>query len=318
MPVLSIVILSHNRLADLRANLEYLLAAGREDWEIIVVDNASTDGTPEYLAGLGHPRLTVVANPENRGVAGGRNDGFRLAKGEFIVCIDDDSQPELGFLNDLPALFAAYPEAGLITPLVLHAQDGTPQNDHGMDPMWVSNFHGSCHAFRRSLLDEIGYQDELCTFGGEEIDFSVRAHKAGYHTLYHPEYVSRHNSFVRPPAEQMKRWHRWAYNYARVLGKNFPPEMAKKLADEHTRQFALKLARAGQPRGSQTIAQEGLRGLLEGLAANEHCPVETQRFYSNPDLAPEFGNKTLLRKIWHKVAKPGPARDLLAGRRKLA
>lgn len=318
MPVLSIVILSHNRLDDLRANLEYLLDANRADWEVIVVDNASTDGTVEHLLGLSHPALTTILNKENRGVAGGRNDGFARATGEYILCIDDDSQPELGFLDDLPALFAAYPEAGLITPLVLHAKDGSPQNDHGMDPMWVSNFHGSCHAFRRALLDEIGYQDELCTFGGEEIDFSVRAHKAGYQTLYHPEYVSYHNSFVRAQEEQMKRWHRWAYNYARVLGKNFPPEMAKKLADEHTRQFALKVVRAGKREESQTILQEGLKGLMEGLASNELCPVETQRFYSNPDLAPEFGNKPIIRKVWQKVAKPKPSAALLPGRRALA
>jgi len=319
--MLSIVVLSYNRRPDVEQNIPKLLAwCHANKGELIFVDNNSSDGTQEFIRGLlpKHPELKFVENAENRGVAGGRNDGFKLAQGKIILSIDDDSSPETDFLDKLPSIFEAYPEAGLMSPLIRHAKENSPQNDNGSDPTWVANFHGCCHAFRSDLIEKIGYQDELCTFGGEELDFSIRANKVGLKTLYHPDYICHHNSFVRPIEEQMKRWSRWVYNYARVLGKNFPAVTASKFAREYTKQFAFKLVRNGQSSYADELKKEGSRGLTDGLASAEPCPNDTLKFYLNPELTPEYGNRTLLRKLVRKFIKSKPDPALQAGRRTLS
>lgn len=306
VPQISIVVLSCNRRDDLARNLPRLAAwTAKTGNELIISDNASTDESRELLAQIQsqHPHVQVALNETNLGVGAGRNVGFRQATGDILLCLDDDSDPQVEFLEDLPGLFAAYPEAGIISPQIMHPTSGENQNDHGPDPAFVANFHGSCHAFRRELVAAIGLQDEGCHFGGEEIDYSIRAHAAGFSTLIHPDYVSYHNSFVRPVEEQMKRWTKWVYNYARVLGKNFPEPMARRLATSYTKQFAFKFVRAGQQAEAAKLTREGARGLVEGLKLFTGCPATTIEFYSDPDLRPEFGNVTLLQKIVGRVLR---------------
>jgi glycosyltransferase involved in cell wall biosynthesis len=305
-PQISIVVLSCNRRDDLAKNLPRLAAWTAESGnELIISDNASSDGSRELLAQIRSqfPHVQVALNETNLGVGAGRNVGFRLATGEILLCLDDDSDPQPEFLEALPGLFAAYPEVGLISPRILHPSSGENQNDHGPDPCLVANFHGSCHAFRREVVDAIGLQDEGCRFGGEEIDFSIRAHGAGFSTLVHPDYISYHNSFVRPVEEQMKRWTQWVYNYARVLGKNFPAPMATRLANGYTKQFAFKFVRAGQRGEAAKLTAEGARGLADGLKLFTSCPPATVEFYSHPDLRPEFGNVTVMQKILARILR---------------
>lgn len=325
-PQISIVVLSCNRRDDLTKNLPRLAAwTAKTGNELIISDNASTDGSRELLTELQSqfPHVKVSLNETNLGVGAGRNVGFRLATGDIILCLDDDSDPEEEFLEVLPSLFAAYPEMGVMSPRVLHPETKENNNNHGPDPAFVANFHGSCHAFRRAVVDAIGLQDEGCKFGGEEIDFSIRAHMAGYRTLVHPDFISYHNCFVRPPEEQMKRWKQWAYNYARVLGKNFPEPMARRLATQYSKRFAFKFARLGQREEAVKLALEGERGLADGLKLFTGCPPETVAFYSHPDLRPEFGNVTVWQTIVarilqkkHREPYPVERRPLpLAGKR---
>ena len=104
------VVATHDRLGQLRQTLERLLAAAPRDLAgIVVVDNASTDGTAAYLAGLEDPRLIVHRSEANLGGAGGMETGMRLAVArldpDWIVLMDDDGRPEPGALaafHDLP------------------------------------------------------------------------------------------------------------------------------------------------------------------------------------------------------------------------
>ncbi len=297
--MISIVVLARNRPDEVANNLPILAAwAAGTGNELIVVDNASTDDTPVRIAAVreSHPEIAFVENRENLGVGGGRNTGFRLAKGDVVLCLDDDSNPDIDLLEDLEALFTAYPEMGILTPQIVHATSGVYQNHRMADPHWVANFHGSCHAFSRKVIDAIGLQDEECTFGGEELDYSVRAHKAGFKTLYHPDYRSLHNSFERTYEEQMQRWTHWVYNYARVLAKNFPGETGERFARNYIQLFTLKFLRAGRKEEAATVRQRGLDGFKKGQAVAEPCPAETLAFYDNPRLLPEFGNASVFQK----------------------
>ena len=101
----------------------------------------------------------------------------------------------------------------------------------------------------------------------------------------------------------MKRWTQWVYNYARVLGKNFPEPMARRLANAYTKQFAFKFVRAGQRDEAAKLTAEGARGLADGLKLFTTCPPATVELYSHPDLRPEFGNVTVMQKIVARILR---------------
>ena len=118
-PKASVVVVTFNNLALNRLCLESLY--GRTDWpnfEVIVVDNASTDGTPEYLreAEARYPNLRAVCNETNRGFAAANNQGLTLATGDVLVLLNNDTVVTRGWLTALVRHLAADPTLGLIGP----------------------------------------------------------------------------------------------------------------------------------------------------------------------------------------------------------
>lgn len=97
------VVVTFNRLAMLRVTLARLLGTAPDDLQaVVVIDNASTDGTADWLAGQDDPRLYMFRSETNRGGAGGFETGMRLARDRYdpdwIVVMDDDARPEPGAL----------------------------------------------------------------------------------------------------------------------------------------------------------------------------------------------------------------------------
>jgi glycosyltransferase involved in cell wall biosynthesis len=90
MPQVSVVISTYNRSRMLPAALRCALGQTGVDHEVVVVDNGSTDDTPQVLAGWDDPRLRVIRNAESLGSIGGRNTGLRAATGEWVGILDDD------------------------------------------------------------------------------------------------------------------------------------------------------------------------------------------------------------------------------------
>ncbi len=91
-PMFSVVIPTCNRVAKIGRALRSVLVQTMDDYEIIVVDDGSTDGTQELLAALDLTRCRVLRNPVNGGVSAARNRGVAAAKGEFIAFLDDDDE----------------------------------------------------------------------------------------------------------------------------------------------------------------------------------------------------------------------------------
>jgi glycosyltransferase involved in cell wall biosynthesis len=93
-PLVSVVIPTRDRLALLRRALASVLLQSEQDFEIIVVDDASSDGTRQYLTELasGEPRISVVRNDSPKGGAGARNAGIARSRGKWIAFLDDDDE----------------------------------------------------------------------------------------------------------------------------------------------------------------------------------------------------------------------------------
>jgi GT2 family glycosyltransferase len=196
-PLVSYVILTRNRAADLAENLDQLARQTYKPMEVIVVVNGPDEETMRML-GSNYAWARCIQNRENLGVAGGRNTGMRVARGEIIVCVDDDAsfrdvraterivqyfrvKPMLGVL--------AFEERSYFTPdKNLHW--GFPGRLPGIDrerPFQTYYYPGAGHAIRATALNETGLYPERYFYSTEEKDLSYRMLDRGYEIWYTPD-----------------------------------------------------------------------------------------------------------------------------------
>ena len=119
VPLTSIIILTHKQLELTKQCLQSIETHTPESHEIIIVDNASTDGTLDYLRRYesAHSNVHVIANKENLGFAGGNNQGLALSKGEYVLLLNNDTVVTDGWLSRMLATLMNHPEAGLVGPM---------------------------------------------------------------------------------------------------------------------------------------------------------------------------------------------------------
>lgn len=299
MPDASIVVLSFNRVDELRKTVPLILdEMERSRTELIVVDNASTDGSYEFVreAVRGREGARVIQNAENLGVGAGRNTGYRVARGRYVINLDDDTHIAPGLVGQTIDAFERLSQVGILAYRVIHHETGAAQNPLGEEECEPANFHGAGHAFRASLFDSAGYLDEGCSFGGEEIEMSLRARSVGMGVRYVPDIVVEHNSKPRAGTVGIERRIAWAGNYSRILHKYFPSLTATVFT---CRLFFLDLfffRRLGI-RDWARFWRAVLRGRREGMQTATPLSQEVLEFYRNPNLRPAFGNVPLRWKV---------------------
>ncbi|MEM4360294.1 MAG: hypothetical protein QXT45_07160, partial [Candidatus Bilamarchaeaceae archaeon] len=130
-------------------------------------------------------------------------------------------------------------------------------------------------------------------------------HDKGYSCVYVPDIVAQHNSFLRKGEIGLSRSSLWHYNYVRILFKNFPLGMANLYANRLllTRLYH-SIKRFGVA-GLFEIIKADRKGRLAGKSQQQIVSKRTIKFYSNPDLRPEFGNVPLTRKILNRIKRNG-------------
>ena len=307
----SVVILSHNRLDEISRNLPRLLSERStfDEFEIIVVDNNSTDGSREFLINLQkeHPEIILVLNEKNKGVGGGRNSGFSMVNRKYVVALDDDTSIAIDELRQIPSLFEKYNRAGILAFRVVHPITGYLQNPHGDIPCEVANHHGAGFAIRRELLNILGGIDEECDFGAEELDFAIRVHAQGWQVLYVPELIVYHNSLETINRElkiiQFRRMRR-VFNNVRTYYKFFSVSMASRNSRRYTLIAIRSWVMTQKFNGLKDILrimQAHSEGRKAGLLKHQSVPAKTVEFYNNSNLRPEFGNVPLYRKVIDRI-----------------
>ncbi len=204
MELISVIVLNYNGKGFLNSCLSSLASQTYSDFEVIVVDNGSRDGSPEYIE-ENYPWVRLAKNNENLGFAGGTNAGIRAAKGEFILTLNNDSRADSRFIEELIKPMAD-PEVGVCAAKMLFP-DGRINSagicisrsgaawDRGMfEPdrgqyEFVEEVFGACAGaalYRREMLDEIGLFDEDFFLYLEDVDLAFRARLAGWKCLYVP------------------------------------------------------------------------------------------------------------------------------------
>ena len=212
-PEISIVIVTWNGRRFLDACLTGVAAQEGVSAETILVDNASTDGTAEYVRER-YPWVRLVVLPENRGFAGGNNAGAREARGRLLALLNNDTVPDPGWLRALQAGIDERAGYALATSRIVYMHDPSVIDSAGDGYLrWGAAFkhhHGGpssavdqsrevfgvCGAaclFPRAVFEELGGFDEDFFASHEDVDLSYRARLLGYRCRYVADARVRHH-----------------------------------------------------------------------------------------------------------------------------
>lgn len=211
--------------------------------EIIIVDNASTDGTKEHVASFNFKNRFVVGfhvlrNNKNLGYAIGCNQGFASSRGDYIVFLNNDIMATRHWLEPLLACFATDRLAGMVTPKLLYPhsrrvqyagvyflantlphilfyrkEESTPGVNLQRE---VPAAGGGCMVISRHVLETVGLFDEKFKNGLEDIDLSLRIKQHGFKNIYCPRSVLYHyESMTKGRADHSEEniryyLHKWA------------------------------------------------------------------------------------------------------------
>jgi len=224
-PYVSIVILNYNGLKFVEKCLESVLKTDHDNFELIFIDNASTDGSLEYVQKqFSHDhRLRIIRNQKNMGFAEGNNIGAKTARGNYIVFLNIDTIVESSWLRELVNVMDVDPKAGVCQSKLLSLKSpkffdsaGDFIDRHGVmmrrggDSMErdvgqynkveeVFSARGAALMTRRKIIKEVGLFDPIYFATYEDIDFSWRTRLHGYKVLFVPNSVVYHIGGVASP-----------------------------------------------------------------------------------------------------------------------
>lgn len=224
----SVIILNFNTLELTKIAIEKLLASklGSYTMEIIVCDNASTDGT-DTMVKKEFPKITFIQNHGNVGFAAGNNPGIKKANGRYILLLNSDTEVEDNAVRAMIRFMDDHPKCGASTCKLL-LMDGNidPACHRGMPTpwnaltyflkleklfpkcRWFSGYHqlykdlktvhevdcisGAFFLVRREVIDQVGMLDESYFMYGEDIDWAYRIKEAGWQIWYNPAVTTLH------------------------------------------------------------------------------------------------------------------------------
>lgn len=235
MPKLSIIILSYNTLAVTKKCLDSLSKSLSEhpiDHEIIVVDNASTDGSRDMLR---KQKCLVVQNKKNVGFSSGNNQGFKRSSGEYLLFLNSDTIIQNVNFPELISFAGGRKDIGVVTVKVLLPSGRIdPASHRGFPTLWRSltyfsklekifgsipvinrlfgGYHltylnlnsvheidsptGAFYLVKRSIFEQVGGFDEKFFMYGEDLDLSYRIKALGFKVLYYPGFSILHEKYT--------------------------------------------------------------------------------------------------------------------------
>ena len=230
----SVIVLSWNGMEYLEDCLDAVLAQEYPDFEVIVVDNGSSDGSADFVERL-YPQVRLIRNERNLGFAAGNNVGLRAARGDALVLLNQDAVVEPGWLEVLVTALED-PTIGMVGCKLLYP-DGTIQHAGGRivdsrgssrhigrgepdtgqyDTMEEVDFvTGAALALSRDTLARVGPLDEgFAPAYYEDTDWSYRVREVGLRVVYCPTAVATH--FESTSLEVGGYSHHVAFNYGRL------------------------------------------------------------------------------------------------------
>lgn len=279
----SVVIPNWNGKHFLTTCLDSLRKQTHSPVEIIIVDNASTDGSQAFIK-ANYSDAQLIELRENRGFTGACNTGIQAAQGEYIALLNNDTEVDPGWAAAIVDAFERHPDTGIVASKMLlfdkrdhihtagdyFTVDGRPgnrgvwQRDNGQydQEEYVFGACGGSSAFRRVMLDQIGLLDDDFFFSLEDVDLAWRAQLTGWRCLYTPDAIVYHHLSATGGGVTASYYD--GRNLIYLLVKNYPAALWRKygwlVAKTQFRQAWDALCAW---RGKAARAR--LRGMLAGL-----------------------------------------------------
>lgn len=280
---ISVVIPTHNRSDALAKTLLNLSEQQfTESWEVIVVNNRSTDNTDEVVRRQRFPAPLWLVHEEKSGVAAARNAGIAVARGQHIVLVDDDILVEPGFLQLHYDLLLSNPGCWItgqvvnlpeqrVTPFGKYRESlygYIPRESAGGEAHWLN---GNNASLPRSDWERLGgFDEEFPGASVEDYDIAVRAWDAGIKILFCPSIVATHNDWAGFSIEdyclrqrlysrsEPLFWKKYGDRHVRIelVRQNLPPDWKR----DNPALFAKKLIK-------QALAAKNRQAILSGVCA---------------------------------------------------
>lgn len=303
--LLSIIIPNWNGAAHLPGCLNSLRRQTFRNFEIVVADNASTDNSRALLA-ADFPEVKVVALDRNTGFTGACNAGLRAAHGQIKILLNNDTEADPRWLEEVAAAFERHPRAGIVASKMLlfdrrdvlhtagdtYRTDGTPENrgvwqkDEGQFAEGpVFSACGGAAAYRAEMLAEVGLLDDDFFFSCEDMDLAWRAQLAGWGAVFASRAVVYHK--LSATGGGVTASFHDGRNFIYLLVKDVPASVWRK----HWREIIGTQARIAWEaiqawRGAAARAR--LRGQLAGLLAIPKLLAKRQRVQASRKVSYEY------------------------------
>jgi GT2 family glycosyltransferase len=229
--MISIIIVSFNSKNYIKSCLDSVYGQDYGDFEVIVVDNGSHDGTVTCIK-ENYPRVILIENNKNLGACEARNQGIEICRGDWVLTLDCDATLNNHFLSAAYQIIKNLPcETGIIQPKILKADKKTIYSK-GIYLSFIRRFYdiekgeadlqkpdiskyifGACCAaafYKKEMLQELkddnGYFDKRFFFLVEDVDLSWRAKKKGWKTIYDARLVCLHSGNSSAFGRQARRY----------------------------------------------------------------------------------------------------------------
>lgn len=216
MKSISVIIVTYNSSTYIESCLDSVFAQDFDDYEVIIIDNASEDRTKSIIKDK-YPDILLIENQKNYGPCFARNQGIMKANGRFILCLDHDVKLLNHFLKNIYKAIEREDNLGAVQPKIL-MNDAKTIYSTGIYPSWLRRFYdigngkndswefekkklvfgtsAAASLYRKEALESIKqgeeYFDSDFFYFFEDVDVSWRMQKKGWHILYTPDAVCLH------------------------------------------------------------------------------------------------------------------------------
>ena len=187
--MVSVCVVTHNRRAQLARAINSVARQTHRLIEIVLVDNASTDGTAGFMR-ESYPHVRLIRSHRNLGCPVARNLAMANTRGEFIAHLDDDGVLEDDAIALAAAMMGEHPDAGVV--MLNVTEDGRSLLGNVINGATLPTFIGGANLMRAEAVRRIGLFEDTILRQGEEHDMAIRLFEAGYLIYYCREAVMQH------------------------------------------------------------------------------------------------------------------------------
>src|SRR3989344_1479493 len=202
----SVIVLVYNAEKTLQRCLDAVLDQTYTDFELVIVNDFSTDNSRDILSSYQDKRIRIVHNPNNLGIAKSRNIGIQNSKGNLIFFTDSDCIPTLNWLESGVKGIQDY---DFITGWTLYENSSPTFKDRVMSG---EDYFFTCNlGFKRSVLKAVGGFDEEFAMYGEDKDLCYRILGQGGQKTFSSNMLVIHQTIFRTPKDELKRYKNYFY-----------------------------------------------------------------------------------------------------------